>query len=181
MSEFSSPSFDIFSTENNNNNNCIICYYNKGGIICNEGVLVSEAGAGAGASAADDVNVHINDASMNRIEDSNRYKTTTTLLHFHLLLIRPMLTQLLLQQQPLGRFRVKLRFFERFNRGARVTRVTMPTARYLATRKILKIFLKIEIENYHFSMTMGMYRIGPPWMSICLIQTYKTKYIYWYA
>jgi hypothetical protein len=37
-----------------------------------------------------------------------------------------------------GMFRLKLRFFERFDRGARVTRVTMPTARYLATRKILK-------------------------------------------
>jgi hypothetical protein len=46
-----------------------------------------------------------------------------------------------------GMFRLELRFFERFDRGARVTRVTMPPARYLATRKILKI-LRIEIENY---------------------------------
>jgi hypothetical protein len=65
-----------------------------------------------------------------------------------------------------GMFRAKLRFFERFDRGARVTRVTMHTARYLATRKILKIFLRIEIENYHIIMTMGMYRIEPPWVSI---------------
>jgi hypothetical protein len=41
-----------------------------------------------------------------------------------------------------------MRFFERFNRGARVTRVTMPTALYLATRKILLKLLRIEIENY---------------------------------
>jgi hypothetical protein len=32
----------------------------------------------------------------------------------------------------IGIFRLELRFFERFDRGARVTRVTMPTARYLA-------------------------------------------------
>jgi hypothetical protein len=80
-----------------------------------------------------------------------------------------------------GTFRVELRFFERFDRGARVTRVTMPTAQYLATRKIPKIFLRIEVERYHISMTMGMYRIEPPWASICLIQTYRTKYRYWYA
>jgi hypothetical protein len=37
-----------------------------------------------------------------------------------------------------GMFRVELRCFDRVNRGARITRVTMSTAQYLATRKILK-------------------------------------------
>jgi hypothetical protein len=41
--------------------------------------------------------------------------------------------------------------------------------------------LRIEMENYHIIMTMGMYRIEPPWVSICLIHTYQTKYRYWYA
>jgi hypothetical protein len=41
-----------------------------------------------------------------------------------------------------GMFRVEPSFFERFDRGARVTRVTMPTARYLATRKILRKIIK---------------------------------------
>jgi hypothetical protein len=45
-------------------------------------------------------------------------------------------------------FRLELSFFERFDRGARVTRVTMPTARYLATRKILKKLLKIESHHH---------------------------------
>jgi hypothetical protein len=31
-----------------------------------------------------------------------------------------------------------VRFFERFDRGARVTRVTIPTARYLALGKFSK-------------------------------------------
>jgi hypothetical protein len=41
-------------------------------------------------------------------------------------------------------------------------------ARYLALGKLLRI----EMENYHIIMTMGMYRIKPPWVSICLIHTY---------
>jgi hypothetical protein len=41
--------------------------------------------------------------------------------------------------------------------------------------------LRIEMETNHIIMTMGIYRIEPPWVSICLIQTYKTKYRYWYA
>jgi hypothetical protein len=41
-----------------------------------------------------------------------------------------------------------VRFFERFDRGGRVTRVTMPTAQYLATRKILKKFLRIESHHH---------------------------------
>jgi hypothetical protein len=61
-----------------------------------------------------------------------------------------------------GVLRVELSFFERFDQGACVTRVTMPTARYLATRKILLKLLRIEMENYHIIMTMGMYRIEPP-------------------
>jgi hypothetical protein len=71
----------------------------------------------------------------------------------------------------LGVLRVELSFFERFDRGARVTHVTMLTARYLATRNILEN-IKNQVENYHIIMTMGMYRIEPPWVSICLIQTY---------
>jgi hypothetical protein len=47
-----------------------------------------------------------------------------------------------------GWFRVELSFFDRVDRGARVTCVTIPTARYLATRKILMKLLRIEIENY---------------------------------
>jgi hypothetical protein len=39
-------------------------------------------------------------------------------------------------------------FFERFDRGARVTRVTMATARYLATRKILRKLLRIESHHH---------------------------------
>jgi hypothetical protein len=41
-----------------------------------------------------------------------------------------------------------------------------PTAQYLATRKILLKLLRIEMENYHIIMTMGMYRIEPPWVPI---------------
>jgi hypothetical protein len=48
----------------------------------------------------------------------------------------------------------------------RVTRVFVPTARYLATRKILFKLLRIEMENYHIIMAMGMYRIEPPWVLI---------------
>jgi hypothetical protein len=33
-------------------------------------------------------------------------------------------------------------------------------------RKILSKLLRIEMENYHIIMTMGMYRIEPPWVSI---------------
>jgi hypothetical protein len=33
--------------------------------------------------------------------------------------------------------------------------------------KFMKL-LRIEIENYPIIMTMGMYRIEPPWISICL-------------
>jgi hypothetical protein len=51
----------------------------------------------------------------------------------------------------------------------------------LRVRKIPSKLLRIEMENYHIIMTMGMYQIEPPWISICLIQTYKTKYRYWYA
>jgi hypothetical protein len=39
-------------------------------------------------------------------------------------------------------------------------------------RKILSKLLRIEMENYHIIMTMGMYQIEPPWISVCLIQTY---------
>jgi hypothetical protein len=39
-------------------------------------------------------------------------------------------------------------------------------------RKILSKLLRIEMENYHIIMTMGMYRIEPPWILVCLIQTY---------
>jgi hypothetical protein len=39
--------------------------------------------------------------------------------------------------------------------------------------------LRIEMETNHIIMTMGIYQIEPPWVSICLIQTYKTKYRYW--
>jgi hypothetical protein len=46
--------------------------------------------------------------------------------------------------------------------------------------KFMKL-LRIEIENYPIIMTMGMYRIKPPWVSICSIHTYQTKYRYWYA
>jgi hypothetical protein len=35
-----------------------------------------------------------------------------------------------------------------------------------------KQILRIEMENYHIIMTMGMYRIEPPWIMVCLIQTY---------
>jgi hypothetical protein len=30
-------------------------------------------------------------------------------------------------------------------------------------------------------MTMGMYWIEPPWISICSVQTYQTKYRYLYT
>jgi hypothetical protein len=43
-------------------------------------------------------------------------------------------------------------------------------------RKILSKLLRIEMENYHIIMTMGMCRIEPPWVLICLIHTYYTKY-----
>jgi hypothetical protein len=39
-----------------------------------------------------------------------------------------------------GLLRVDLSFFERFDRGARVTRVTMPTARYLALGKTMGMY-----------------------------------------
>jgi hypothetical protein len=39
-------------------------------------------------------------------------------------------------------------------------------------RKILSKLLRIEIETNHIIMTMGMYQIEPPWVSICLIHTY---------
>jgi hypothetical protein len=48
-------------------------------------------------------------------------------------------------------------------------------------RKILKKLLRIEIENYHIIMTMGIHSIEPPWLPIWLIQTYKTKYRHWCA
>jgi hypothetical protein len=48
-------------------------------------------------------------------------------------------------------------------------------------RKVPSKLSRIEIENYHIIMTMGMYRIEPPWVSICLIHTYKTKYRYLYS
>jgi hypothetical protein len=89
------------------------------------------------------------------MEFRNRFETiiTTTTTHYSTYLI-------------IGLFRVELSFFDRVDRGARVTHVTMPTARYLTTRKILKKLLRIEIENCHIIMTMGMYRIEPPWISI---------------
>jgi hypothetical protein len=40
-----SPPFDIFSMIEKINNNNIICYYDNGGIICNEGVLVDSKAA----------------------------------------------------------------------------------------------------------------------------------------
>jgi hypothetical protein len=46
--------------------------------------------------------------------------------------------------------------------------------------KFMKL-LRIEIENYPIIMTMGMYRIKSPWISLWLIHTYQTKYRYWYA
>jgi hypothetical protein len=47
-----------------------------------------------------------------------------------------------------GWFRVELSFFDCVDRGANVTRVTIPTARYLATRKILKKFLRIKSHHH---------------------------------
>jgi hypothetical protein len=61
-----------------------------------------------------------------------------------------------------GWFRVQLGYFE----------CAGLSSRYLATRKILLKLLRIEIENYHIIMTMGIYRIEPPWILVCLIQTY---------
>jgi hypothetical protein len=46
-----------------------------------------------------------------------------------------------------GLFQVELSFFDCVDRGAHVTCVTMPTAQYLATRKILKKFLRIESHH----------------------------------
>jgi hypothetical protein len=51
-----------------------------------------------------------------------------------------------------GLFEMELGYFER--------------ALYLASRKILSKLLRIEMENYHIIMTMGMYRIKPPWILI---------------
>jgi hypothetical protein len=62
----------------------------------------------------------------------------------------------------MGVLQVELSFFDRFDRGARVTRVTMPTGRYLTSRKILKRLLRIEMENYHIIMTMGIHSSVPP-------------------
>jgi hypothetical protein len=56
-----------------------------------------------------------------------------------------------------GVLRVELSFFERSDRGARVTHVTMPTARYQ----------ELKWRTIHIIMTMGMYRIELPWVSIC--------------
>jgi hypothetical protein len=56
------------------------------------------------------------------------------------------MNQVLLQYR-YGVLRMDVSFFDPFDRGARVTRVTMPTARYLALGKFSKI-LRIEIENY---------------------------------
>jgi hypothetical protein len=44
-------------------------------------------------------------------------------------------------------------------------------ARYLALGKFSKI-LRIEMENYSHHHDNGNVTIGPPWVSICLIQTY---------
>jgi hypothetical protein len=67
-----------------------------------------------------------------------------------------------------GWFRVELSFFDRVDRGAHVTRVTMPTARYLVTRKILKKFLRIESHHHdngnvsnRTSMDTGLFRLVP--------------------
>jgi hypothetical protein len=57
-------------------------------------------------------------------------------------------SSLLLLVYSYGLFRVELSFFDRVDRGARATRVTMPTARYLATKKILKKFLRIESHHH---------------------------------
>jgi hypothetical protein len=48
-------------------------------------------------------------------------------------------------------------------------------------RRILLKLLRIEVETNHIIMTMGIHSIKPPWVPICLIQTYRTKYRYWYA
>jgi hypothetical protein len=48
----------------------------------------------------------------------------------------------------IGLFQVELSFFDHVGRGARVTRVTMPTAQYLATRKILLKLLRIESHHH---------------------------------
>jgi hypothetical protein len=55
----------------------------------------------------------------------------------------------------LGMFRLKLGVFDGFAQGARVTRVTMPTARYHATRKIPENIKRIEIENYSHQHNNG--------------------------
>ena len=36
--------------------------------------------------------------------------------------------------------------------------------------------LRVEMENYHINMKMGMYWIEPPWVSIYLTKAYETKY-----
>jgi hypothetical protein len=36
------------------------------------------------------------------------------------------------------------------------------------------------METNHIIMTMGIHSTVPPWVSIRLIQTYKTKYRYWW-
>ena len=45
-------------------------------------------------------------------------------------------------------------------------------ARYPRDKENSSKLLRIEMENYHIIMKMGMYWIEPPWISICLIQTY---------
>ena len=54
-------------------------------------------------------------------------------------------------------------------------------ARYPRDKKNSSKLLRIEMENYPIIMRMGMYWIEPPWISICSIHTYKTKYGYLYS
>jgi hypothetical protein len=70
-------------------------------------------------------------------------------------------------------FRVELSFFECVDRGARVTRVTMTTARYLATRKILRKILRIE-SHHHYNGNVS----DRTSMDIDLINTYLLDEIY---
>jgi hypothetical protein len=71
-----------------------------------------------------------------------------------------------------GMFRVDLSFFERFDRGAHVTRVTMPTARYLALGKFLKKLLRIESHHHDNGNVLNRTSMG-----IDLFNTYLSDEI----
>jgi hypothetical protein len=71
-----------------------------------------------------------------------------------------------------GVLRVDLSFFEHFDQGAHVTRVTMPTARYLALGKFLKKFLRIE-SHHHDNRNV----LNPTSMGIDLFNTYLSDEI----